>query len=118
MITKEQYLEAKKLVEEYKFNIIEKYEDEQLAIRIQVAKLTTSRCCGRCDGNIDICFSDMVCDEHKETGCRICWPDPLMTKKQLEEEIGYLRRLRSDNSRWFTQIEFDRLTLFTSVYYG
>ncbi len=35
-----------------------------------------SRCCGRCDGINDLCFADMYCDDHKQLGCRVCWPDP------------------------------------------
>jgi hypothetical protein len=32
-----------------------------------------SRCCGRCDGVNDICVTDMICEEHSETGCKICY---------------------------------------------
>ena len=32
-----------------------------------------SRCCGRCNGEDDLCFTDMTCDNHKERGCEICY---------------------------------------------
>lgn len=32
-----------------------------------------SRCCGRCDGVNDLCVADMVCDEHNEIGCEVCY---------------------------------------------
>ena len=32
-----------------------------------------SRCCGRCNGVDDLCYSDMTCDNHKELGCEICY---------------------------------------------
>lgn len=35
-----------------------------------------SRCCGRCDGVNELCYVDMICEEHSERGCRVCWPDP------------------------------------------
>jgi hypothetical protein len=31
------------------------------------------RCCGRCNGIDDLCFTDMTCDDHKERGCEICY---------------------------------------------
>ena len=31
------------------------------------------RCCGRCNGEDDLCYSDMTCDNHKERGCEICY---------------------------------------------
>lgn len=31
------------------------------------------RCCGRCDGVHDLCFSDMTCDEHNVLGCEDCY---------------------------------------------
>ena len=31
------------------------------------------RCCGRCDGVNDLCFSDMTCEPHKELGCEISY---------------------------------------------
>ena len=34
---------------------------------------TKSRCCGRCNGIDDICVADMVCGEHREQGCKICY---------------------------------------------
>lgn len=35
-----------------------------------------SRCCDMCNGVDDICYADMTCEEHNETGCRGCWSDP------------------------------------------
>ena len=32
-----------------------------------------SRCCGRCDGVNDLCVADIICDEHNEMGCEICY---------------------------------------------
>lgn len=31
------------------------------------------RCCGRCDGVHDLCFSDMTCDVHNVLGCEDCY---------------------------------------------
>jgi len=31
------------------------------------------RCCGRCDGVHDLCFSDMTCDAHEVLGCEDCY---------------------------------------------
>ena len=31
------------------------------------------RCCGRCDGMHDLCFSDMTCDVHNVLGCEECY---------------------------------------------
>jgi hypothetical protein len=31
------------------------------------------RCCGRCDGVHDLCFSDMTCDVHSVLGCEDCY---------------------------------------------
>lgn len=36
-------------------------------------KSPKSRCCGRCDGVNDLCVSDMICEEHNEQGCEICY---------------------------------------------
>ena len=65
MITEEKYLEAKK--------IVDTYESEQLNKHIVSGSLPKSRCCGRCDGVNDICVGDMICEEHNEMGCEICY---------------------------------------------
>lgn len=44
--------------------------NEQFKFKVEPS---TSRCCGRCDGVNDICVGDMVCEEHKERGCEICY---------------------------------------------
>jgi len=33
----------------------------------------TNRCCGRCDGVDDLCFTDMTCKLHSIEGCEQCW---------------------------------------------
>ena len=35
--------------------------------------ISMSRCCGRCDGVDDLCFTDMCCNDHQEYGCEICY---------------------------------------------
>lgn len=32
-----------------------------------------TRCCGRCNGVDDLCYSDMSCDVHKVLGCEECY---------------------------------------------
>jgi hypothetical protein len=51
IVTKDQYDDAKKIISDY--------EDQELNKRIMEANLTKSRCCGRCDGHIDLCYADM-----------------------------------------------------------
>jgi hypothetical protein len=34
---------------------------------------TKSRCCGRCDGENDLCVNDQVCDNHDTMGCESCF---------------------------------------------
>lgn len=65
MITKESYLEAKKTVDTY--------EREQLNKHIFSDSLPKSRCCGRCDGVNDICVGDIICEEHNTMGCEVCY---------------------------------------------
>jgi hypothetical protein len=31
------------------------------------------RCCGRCNGVDDLCYTDMCCDDHHEYGCEECY---------------------------------------------
>ena len=48
---------------------------EQLSIQ-RVSKSLPERkgrCCGRCDGVHDLCFSDMTCDVHNVLGCEDCY---------------------------------------------
>ena len=32
-----------------------------------------SRCCGRCNGVDDLCYTDMCCDDHHVYGCETCY---------------------------------------------
>ena len=32
-----------------------------------------NRCCGRCDGVNDLCYTDLTCVTHKHQGCEICF---------------------------------------------
>lgn len=34
---------------------------------------TTGRCCGRCDGEDDVCVSDLECSAHEIKGCETCY---------------------------------------------
>ena len=38
-----------------------------------VVVIEKSRCCGRCNGVDDLCFTDMCCDEHHVYGCETCY---------------------------------------------
>jgi hypothetical protein len=40
-----------------------------------------SRCCGRCNGVDDLCYTDMTCDKHQQNGCEECYG------KRVEYEI-------------------------------
>jgi hypothetical protein len=33
----------------------------------------TARCCGKCNGVDDLCYTDMTCDNHSERGCEECY---------------------------------------------
>lgn len=54
-----------------------------------------TRCCGRCNGVDDLCYSDMTCDNHKERGCEICYGKRIeyqinIPKEEPKQEIvGY-----------------------------
>ena len=60
------------------------------------------RCCGRCNGEDDLCYSDMTCDNHKERGCEICYgkrveylitiPKEESKQETLEEAAGRIRK--------------------------
>lgn len=60
------------------------------------------RCCGRCNGIDDLCFTDMTCDNHKERGCEICYgksveylitiPKEESKQETLEEAAERIRR--------------------------
>ncbi len=39
----------------------------------EVEVISMTRCCGRCDGVNDLCFTDMRCNDHQEYGCEICY---------------------------------------------
>ena len=36
------------------------------------------RCCGRCDGVNEPCYTDMECDDHNKEGCEICYGPRMM----------------------------------------
>jgi hypothetical protein len=40
-----------------------------------------SRCCGRCNGVDDLCYTDVTCDKHQQNGCEECYG------KRVEYEI-------------------------------
>ena len=70
---KEQRLEILKDLE--KGNITSEQADDKL-LSLSIVSFPSrpkSRCCGRCDGVHDLCVADMVCDEHDEQGCEICY---------------------------------------------
>lgn len=58
-ITKEEYEAARAVVNEY--------------MKQQFPARPKNRCCGRCDGENDICVANMVCDQHGTMGCEICY---------------------------------------------
>ena len=55
-----------------------------------------TRCCGRCNGVDDLCYSDMTCDNHKERGCEICYGKRIeyqiiIPKEEVKQETqGYI----------------------------
>lgn len=52
----------------------EQADDKLLSLSIvSFSSRPKSRCCGRCDGVNDLCVADMVCEEHDEQGCEICY---------------------------------------------
>jgi hypothetical protein len=68
-----------------------------------------SRCCGRCDGYHDLCYTDTKCDNHSVYGCYQCF-GPAITYKietnnhivsnepTLSEKINFMFRTLKDNS--------------------
>lgn len=42
-------------------------------IHTKVEKITSERCCGRCDGVNDLCVADQFCDKHNVEGCEDCF---------------------------------------------
>ena len=61
--------EVKVVKERYLFQYPDVYDDRnKLILPTQV-----SRCCGRCNGIDDLCYSDMTCDDHQERGCEKCY---------------------------------------------
>jgi hypothetical protein len=80
-----------------------------------------SRCCGRCNGVDDLCYTDMCCDDHHVYGCETCYGkrveylitipiyrtqkvEPKMNKIQqeifeMEQELGIPPHLRWHNSK-------------------
>lgn len=55
------------------FATLEKMENERNGKVPDSLTRKESRCCGRCDGVNDLCFTDMDCDEHEVQGCEICF---------------------------------------------
>jgi hypothetical protein len=59
-----------------------------------VVIIEKSRCCGRCNGVDDLCYTDMCCDDHHVYGCETCYGKrveysitiPTILKKVLTEE--------------------------------
>lgn len=61
--------EVKVIKERYLFQYPDVYDfRNKLILPIKV-----SRCCGRCNGVDDLCYTDMCCDDHHEYGCEICY---------------------------------------------
>ncbi len=98
-----------------------------------------SRCCGRCNGVDDLCYTDMCCDDHHVYGCETCYgkrveylitipiyctqkEEPKMNKMQqeifeMEQELGVPSNLRYHNSKpnqqkkFYTEEEFRKALL-------
>ena len=45
-----------------------------------------SRCCGRCNGVDDLCYTDMTCDNHNERGCETCYGKRVEYKIAIPQE--------------------------------
>jgi hypothetical protein len=65
------------LVENSSCEYVEVYNDKNVGYPYDHYSIITptkvSRCCGRCNGVDDLCFTDMCCDDHQEYGCEICY---------------------------------------------
>ena len=58
--------------------------------------VVTNRCCGRCDGVVDLCWVDQECDKHNVTDCLECFP--------LKGNVSSLK-LNPDNTVNITAVE-------------
>jgi hypothetical protein len=45
-----------------------------------------TRCCGRCNGIDDLCYTDMTCDNHNERGCETCYGKRVEYKIAIPQE--------------------------------
>jgi hemerythrin len=45
-----------------------------------------TRCCGRCNGIDDLCYTDMTCDNHNERGCETCYGKRVEYKIAIPKE--------------------------------
>jgi hypothetical protein len=81
-----------------------------------VQTIEKSRCCGRCNGVDDLCYTDMCCVNHRVYGCETCYgkkveysitipkEEPNMNKLQkeifeMEQELGVPSNLRWHNTK-------------------
>jgi hypothetical protein len=67
-----EYVEVKKESEFYRSGPLDLLGHNIITYKINIPEKIT-RCCGRCNGVDDLCYSDMTCDNHKERGCEICY---------------------------------------------
>jgi hypothetical protein len=51
-----------------------------------------NRCCGRCDGENDVCVADTVCDIHSTMGCEICF-GPRSKSNEKVNKTKYMEQL-------------------------
>lgn len=58
-----------------------------------------NRCCGRCDGVLDLCVSDIVCSDHNEQGCNICFEESGNILKVFKDNTITIKKVKDSWSR-------------------
>jgi hypothetical protein len=67
----------------------------------------TNRCCGRCDGVVDLCWCDQECDKHNTTDCSKCFPskgDILTLKLNQDNTVN----ITSVKGKMYSELELKR----------
>jgi hypothetical protein len=78
-------VEVKKESQFYRSGPLDKLGYSVVSYKIIIPEKIT-RCCGRCNGVDDLCYTDMCCDDHHEYGCEICYGKRVEYKIDIPRE--------------------------------
>lgn len=70
-----------------------------------------SRCCGRCDGINDLCYTDTCCDTHQTYGCEICYGERVKYKIIISKEKPKQEYNNLNYGGGFTEEDIKRVSL-------